>query len=387
MNKKIVFLLPLLLLFSCNMTNQTDVTDDKKSDISDNGESSKPTGKDKTLYGKSPMFDDPLGIYDKDPSIIVEGDKQYLFYTTNEVMNVTNDVIAMRVGTKGENGYTYSDAKICLRPSENGWDSVRVSNPDIVKGEFRYQNTKYSYLLAYQGNSKVKDKLYQIGFAVSNDLENWTKVGEEPIITYSSYALGSAYGCGSPSLVSYDEKGKLYCFYTYADSLITSTRVNYLDCSDLDNIVMGEPSSVSTHGLQDKNSDVIFNNADFLIDKGTNTLYVVRDRNPVMTMPATSDSVQVAKASLDILTNPFDHEWSMVFTAIDSLETAVLDGENETQEFGWERIYTPCFISNPYSVVNNVTSLDVAFTVSAEGTSSDNSYLYSPAIVDFHFDL
>ncbi len=387
MNKKIVFLLPFLLLFSCNRTTQSDITDDKKSDVTDNGDSSKPVGKEKTLYGKSPLFNDPLGIYDKDPSIIVEGDKQYIFYTTNEVMNVTNDVIAMRVGTKENDGYTYSDAKICLRPSENGWDSVRVSNPDVVKGEFNYQNTKYSYLLAYQGNSKVKDKIYQIGFAVSNDLENWTKVGDEPIITYSSYALGSAYGCGSPSLVSYDEKGKLYCFYTYADSLITSTRVNYLDCSDLDNIVMGEPSSVSTHGLQDKNSDVIFNNADFLIDKGTNTLYVVRDRNPVMTMPATSDSVQVAKASLDILTNPFDNEWSMVFTAIDSLETAVLDGENETQEFGWERIYTPCFISNPYSVVSNATSLDVAFTVSAEGSSSDTSYLYSPAIVDFHFDL
>ncbi len=387
MNKKIVFLLPFLLLFSCNRTTQSDITDDKKSDVTDNGDSSKPVGKEKTLYGKSPLFNDPLGIYDKDPSIIVEGDKQYIFYTTNEVMNVTNDVIAMRVGTKGIDGYTYSDAKICLRPSENGWDSVRVSNPDVVKGEFNYQNTKYSYLLAYQGNSKVKDKIYQIGFAVSNDLENWTKVGDEPIITYSSYALGSAYGCGSPSLVSYDEKGKLYCFYTYADSLITSTRVSYLDCSDLDNIVMGEPSSVSTHSLQDKNSDVIFNNADFLIDKGTNTLYVVRDRNPVMTMPATSDSVQVAKASLDILTNPFDNEWSMVFTAIDSLETAVLDGENETQEFGWERIYTPCFISNPYSVVSNATSLDVAFTVSAEGSSSDTSYLYSPSIVDFHFDL
>ncbi len=387
MNKKIVFLLPFLLLFGCNRTGLSDTADNNKSEMTDKGESSKPNGKEKTLYGKSPMFDDPLGIYDKDPSIIEEGDKQYLFYTTNEVMNVSGDVIAMRVGTREGDRYTYSDAKICLRPSDNGWDSVRVSNPDVVKGEFSYQNTKYSYLLAYQGNSKTKDKIYQIGFAVSNDLMTWTKVGKEPIITYSSYALGSAYGCGSPSLVSYDEKGKLYCFYTYADSLITSTRVNYLDCSDLDNIVMGEPSSVSTHGLQDKNSEVIFNNADFLIDKGTHTLYVVRDRNPVMTLPSTSDSVQVAKASLDILTNPFDNEWSIVFSAIDSMETAVLDGENETQEFGWERIYTPCFISNPYSVVENATSLSLAFSVSAEGSSADTSYLYSPAIVDFYFDL
>lgn len=150
---------------------------------------------------------------------------------------------------------------------------------------------------------------------------------------------------------------------------------------------MGEPSAVSTHGLQDKNADVIFNNADFMIDKGSNTLYVVRDRNPVMTMPATSDSVQVAKASLDILTNPFDNEWELVMPAIDNIETSVLDGGSETQEYGWERIFSPCFITNAYSVVENATTLDVAFSVSAEGSASDSSYIYSPAIVAFSVEL
>lgn len=396
MKKLIALLFPLLVLTGCNgngennSTSSTTVSSNTPISSTTNissSSSSSHQGTPKTLYGIAPIFDDPLGIYDKDPSIIVEGDKQYVFYTTNEIENVTNDVIAMRVGTKQGDKYVYSDAKVCLRPSENGWDSVRVSNPDIVKGEFKYQGTTYSYLLAYQGNSKVKDKIYEIGFAVSNDLENWTKVGDKAVITYSSYALGSAYGCGAPSLVSYDQKGKVYCFYTYADALITSTRVNYLDCSDLDNIVMGEPSAVSTHGLQDKNADVIFNNADFMIDKGSNTLYVVRDRNPVMTMPATSDSVQVAKASLDILTNPFDNEWELVMQAIDNIETSVLDGGSETQEYGWERIFSPCFITNAYSVVENATTLDVAFSVSAEGSASDSSYIYSPAIVAFSVEL
>ena len=396
MKKIFALLLPLFVLVGCNngtnttssvISSTTSNTQVTSSTTSSSSSTSTFTGTPKTLYGIAPIFDDPLGIYDKDPSVIVEGDKQYVFYTTNEVENVSGDVIAMRVGTKQGDKYVYSDAKICLRPSENGWDSVRVSNPDVVKGEFKYQGTTYSYLLAYQGNSKVKDKIYEIGFAVSNDLENWTKVGDKAVITYSSYALGSAYGCGAPSLVSYDQKGKVYCFYTYADALITSTRVNYLDCSDLDNILMGEPSAVSSHGLQDKNADVIFNNADFMIDKGTNTLYVVRDRNPVMTMPATSDSVQVAKASLDILTNPFDNKWELVIPAIDNIETSVLDGGTETQEFGWERIYSPCFVSNSYSVVENATQLQVAFSVSAEGSATDTSYVYSPAIVLFDVEL
>ncbi len=356
--------LPLLLLGSCGKTSTPHEA--------------------KTNYGIVPIFDDDLGIYDKDPSVFLEDNTKYIFYTTNEEYFVSGDVIAMRKGTQNDKGeWNFSERKIVLRPSENDWDSMRVSNPDVIRGTFTYQETEYLYLMAFQGTSKVKDKLYQIGFAVSNDLENWVKVGKEPIITYSSYALGSAYGVGAPSLVSYDKKGKFYCFYTYADALVTTTRVNYFDATDLDQILMGEPSTVSTIGLEDKSGSVVFNNADFTIDQETNTLYCVRDRNPVMTLPATSDSVQVAKADLKILTNPNDYRWTLIARGISDLDTAVMDGD-EDQSFGWERIYSPCFVRDAYSLVQVNETLDICFTVSATGVGSDNDYyLYSGAITQY----
>ena len=172
------------------------------------------------------------------------------------------------------------------------------------------------------------------------------------------------------------DQGRSLTTSSLSRRLISSSGLRVIESS-----LTGESLAVN------KNADVIFNNADFMIDKGSNTLYVVRDRNPVMTMPATSDSVQVAKASLDILTNPFDNEWELVMPAIDNIETSVLDGGSETQEYGWERIFSPCFITNAYSVVENATTLDVAFSVSAEGSASDSSYIYSPAIVAFSVEL
>lgn len=369
MKKKLLLLIPVFLLIGCSFN---------------------PVEKfiPKTNYGIPPMFDDTLGIYDKDPSIFVEDEKEYVFYTTNERRFESGDVIAVRIGEKDGSGrIKYGDSKIILKPSENDWDSMRVSNPDVIKGEFKYQNNDYSYLMAFQGTSKIKDKLYQIGFAVSNDLLNWTKVGNEPIIKYSSYAYGSAYGVGSPSLVSYNQESKFYCFYTYADALITTTRVSYFDCSNLDDIKTSEPSTVSSRGLRDKSGDVVFNNADFMIDKETETLYVVRDRNPVMTLPATSDSIQVAKADLKILTNPNENEWTLINSGISDIDTAVLDGE-ESQEFGWERIFSACFVSDAYGNTLDLEYLDIAFTVSAVGVGSEtNDYLYSGAIVRYEVDL
>lgn len=147
-----------------------------------------------------------------------------------------------------------------------------------------------------------------------------------------------------------------------------------------------EPSALSSHGLQDKNADVVFNNADFVIDKEKESIYVVRDRNPVMSMPATSDSIQIAKANLNILTNPFDYQWEIIYSAISDLDTAVLDSDDPNQEFGWER-----FILHALSLIltENLFLLNkrIAFSVSAVGNSGDTQYIFTPAIVEYDVEL
>ncbi len=367
MRKQMVTLLSAFLLVGCG--NKTSATSEKPFTP-------------KTNYGIPPVFSDPLGIYDKDPCVLEEGGKTYLFYTTNENEFEEGDVLAMRIGEKTAEGtITYGERNIILTPSANSWDSSRISNPSVIKGVFPFEGHTYSYLLAYQGTSKVKDKLYQIGFAFSDNLTDWKRAGKEPMIKYSSYAYGSSYGLGAPSLVSYDKAGKFYCFYTYADSLITTTRVSYFSFGE-GGIKTSEPSAVSSKGLEDKSGDVVFNNADMMLSSDGRTLYCVRDRNPVLSLPATSDSIQVAKADISLLTAPTEFTWELVTRSISDLDTAVLDGTEE-QEFGWERIYSACFKTDAYGR-KDTDRLNVYFTVSATGEGNDkDDYRYSGAIVNY----
>ena len=113
--KNLKFLLPIILLVSCG---------DNNSEIFIN----------KTNYGIAPIFNDSLGINDKDPSVFKENGKEYIFYTTNEEMFVNKDCIALRIGQENSNGtMEYEKARIVLRASDNDWDSMRVSNPDVIK--------------------------------------------------------------------------------------------------------------------------------------------------------------------------------------------------------------------------------------------------------------
>ena len=72
--------IPLVLLASCNNANSSSsssINSNSSFSTSSNSTSSSSSSSlfvHKTNYGIAPIFDDPLGIYDKDPSIFIKTD-------------------------------------------------------------------------------------------------------------------------------------------------------------------------------------------------------------------------------------------------------------------------------------------------------------------------
>ena len=107
-----------------------------------------------------------------------------------------------------------------------------------------------------------------------------------------------------------------------------------------------------------------------------------------MTLPATANSIQIAEVDLAILTDPTNMTY--VWTQIsDVIEDSTTIDPAVAGSFGWERIYTPCFIASNNSVIgNDATGVNIAFTVSNVGeTAADTNYQYSPAIVELRVDF
>lgn len=336
----------------------------------------------KSSDGVAAIFDEEMGFYNTAATILqLDETTRLVYYTTNENKNVADDVIAFRKGTLVDGEYVYEDRQIVLTPSENSWDSVRVNNADVVKGEFKYNDTTYNYLMAYSGNAIEAEKQYQVGLAVSVLPEGpWVKVGDQPFIEYDPVVYGSTYGAASPSLVSYNNKGQVRLFVTFADTNLTGTRVYDLDLSDLNNVIgLDAHRYVSVLGLEDKDLGVhpMLNNADFAIDKETGNLYVVRDRNPLAsTNPTVADSLQVAVADVKIL-NEITPSWEIIKNISDR-DTV---NEDDSKSLGWSRIYSGSFLTDAYGHLLDSSEITVVYTSSLVASSiSDETYRFSPAI-------
>ena len=380
MKKKLFIIIPLALLalVSCGKNNKNSTS--AKTENGSNG-TVEEVFEAKPVDGIAPLFDEGLGYFNTNPSIIdVSENERYVFYTVNEKYKQESYNIAVRKATKEGSEWKYGEKKIILRPSENGWDKNRVLACDVVKGNFTYQNETYSYLMAYEGNNSKSEVHFSIGLAVSKTLDgDWIKVGTEPIIKYNPNEYGlNGWGCGQPSLVSYDKQGKVYLFYTLGEPMLSEQRVCEMDASNLDNIKKNSFHSIlNTDGLLDYDSNVAFVDADFAIDETTNELISVRNVNPVSsTPPMTYKAVQVAKMPLAGMYK-LDSSWTIIEEKVNMLD---LD-DPEHDKDGWERVLSGCIISDPYSRAS-VNNLSIGMTVTSWNEET-NAYLFYQTITAY----
>ena len=341
-----------------------------------------PGGKEnaKPVDGSPILFDETMDFYNTDPSVIIEGEVKYIFYTVNSEAQAGKATIAVRKATKSEGAWVYGEKKTVITPSNEGFDSFSASNADVIKGVFKYKGQTYSYLMAYQGCENTAAKNHKIGFAVANQADGeWVKV--ENLLIES--AVTTAYGVAQPSLISYDKAGKVVVCYSHDWGTHTSQMFREMIAEDLSNPVLGVENGFATNGLKEGDSLITFNNADFAYDSESGYLYVVRDYNPAAAKGCKlNTAVQVAKILFkDVFST--EAKWSIVEDKVDWRD---LRDANDAEKLGWVYVYSACIQADEYGQVNGAESFDLAITV----TSYDQEtfeYLYYQTITECVIEL
>ena len=313
----------------------------------------------KPVDGIPLAFDDGTEYYSVSPSVIVENDEMYAYYTSNKTAHKRDGAVALRKASLKNGEWEFGERQIVLEASETGWDAGSVGDADVVKGNFGYQSKTYSYLMAYQGCADKSERNQQIGAALAERPEGPFIKLPEPIVQYDASVSGYAWGVGQPSLISEDNGGKIRLYYTVGEESFTYTMTAELDCSDCGNIKGAESAfMMPVQGLSDGvRNETVFNNAGFA--KSGDMLFVVRDFNPVAAIePTVSTAVQLARMSVaDVYS--VDCAWTVLDERINDIDLA---GEGDLN--GWQRVYSASVVKDGYGNVYGA-NVTLALTVTA----------------------
>lgn len=315
-------------------------------------------------------------VYNYCPSVIKEKNDYHIYYCANSEDNVIEDYIYYTNSVvDGENIY-YSDGKIVLEPSENGWDSRHVCDPSVIEGNFMYKGTEYKYLMAYLGCSSSDNQNNKIGLAVSNEYDTgWEKVGSYPFINFSydkKHSDSFQWGVGQASLLQYGEYTLV--FYTKGTWNLTSTILEVWDLSNLDCPVQINKFTVSNKGTSD-----FISNADFaFID---DYLYMICDKHPF------------AGYQLNIVADASKIYRTPIQEGIHVLKNCVWEPVDELAEdnTGSSKNHNACLVRNPAgkwvnevlytSAVEKRSFLDSLWTyrinIYRKQSGDSNKYVYS----------
>ena len=239
-----------------------------------------------TSYQKQFDAKNANGIYNYCPTTIeLDDGTRYIYYCTNQTSYRVVDYVGCRKGTpNGDGTYTWGAEKVVLSPSDDLWDAMHTCDPSVIKGSFTYGGTEYAYLMAYLGCTSTDNQENKVGLAVSNSPDGeFIRVGTAPIVDFTKDSSSSVFqwGVGQPSIVSIDNAGKVWLFYTRGDLNGTRTVVRECDFSNLDAPVLGNEVKVATTGLVELDGDKdIINNADFAYDKAHDRFYSASDCHP-----------------------------------------------------------------------------------------------------------
>lgn len=375
----LILMVAIMAISVCACREET--PDDSSSSSSTGGDIVTPTITPKPVDGSPLLFDEGMEFYNTAPSVLdVSENERYVFYTVNEVALETKSAIAVRKATKENGAWTYGEKQVVLTASQNGFDSCGVSDCDVVKGNFAYKGTDYSYIMAYEGTDNITRKNHKISFALANDLMGeWIKVSEIVL----SAADSDGFGISQPSLVNYDKANKLMLFYSIDRVTYTVEALKEMDAADMENVKWGVENVLSEKGLKDKNDFVTFNNSDFAYDSANGMLYVVRNQNPASSQGTQLETaVQVNKILLtDLFTATA--EWSIVKERI---EWKDLRDENDEESMGWAYVYAASIAADAYGFVDNATNFDVALSVTSYDQNTFD-YLYYQTITQFNVQL
>lgn len=364
-------------------------------------------------YETGLMFDEKIGTsyYNYCNSTIVKGDDAYLWYCRNRGSAVQGDRIAFRQGKKKNGVWHWSEPVYALDPAEEtAWDCAGQCDPNVIKGEFNYENKKYEYLMAYLGGDGAGNYGCTFGFAVAESIYGpWKRVHTiSPLISFTDLYPNAGnldpeqsylWGAGQPSMISADKKGRILLFYTYHTDVDLGTDTSWTvvaerwDFSDLDNPVQEFSVKMRARGLKRRTgAEDTFTNADFMYDPERQVLYVATDVHPFGLAYKDGDAYpdnmpnigRIAYADLTLENESVVGD-TLNLTDGDMLWTDIIQISKENT--GCSRNSNLGFFRDEYGYMAYPDKLEWGFSSSATSPVEDNSLYYTWRIYRYEYEL
>lgn len=323
------------------------------------------------------LFGDDINgnFYNYCPTIMIEGGTtMHIWYCSNKDTGIVVDHVAYRKGTLTSDGkWTFTEKEYALTPTKGTWDQVHVCDPSVVKGNFKYNDEEYHYLMAYLGCNTYDCTINEVGIAVSKAPNGpFIKIDEiNPIADYkktieehnNDETWKKSWGYGQPSLVSIDKMGKVMLFYTAGTPKSTYTIAEEWDLSNLNNPKKLASKDVTNTGVTNASGGIdVINNADFAYDPATKNLICVKEDSPY----ANNGGVNWITGSNTLIYMELDKDETS------PMHTIVSDSNATWKKFqtisknttGFERNHNMGLVTDEYGWVISSTKIGVVYTMS-----------------------
>lgn len=321
-------------------------------------------------------------FYNYCPSIKIENNEMNAFYCTNKEWGNVTDYIGYRNGKIVDGTLKFKKEELVIGPTEDTWDQRHTCDPTVIKGEFKYENETYEYLMAYLGCIPSDCTLNETGIAVSHSYNGpWVKCNGyktgttesiNPIVPYSDFDCATnSWGTGQPSLMSIDKKGRVLLLTTVGCKSGSFMDVREYDFSDINNYQLIRQSKVFTDGIEGTKR---VNNADYCYDAENKKFFMAKGRSPFggdgQTPNFIADTVDVYFVDASSYDNPFDiffdNGRTKGWERIGSITKALS---------GYPRNHNTGLVTDAYGHMYRTDRIGVAFTSSQYGSVSAMTYL------------
>lgn len=300
------------------------------------------------------------GYYNYAPSVIEnEYNIRYAFLCQNKNPFEIVDYVYLYKGVPSKEGYKWQPGTELIGPSDEGWDTHHICDPDVREFKVSYNGEEYNWIMTYLGVDQWHNH-NQIGLAYSKSIEGpWIKFDQNPLISYEDR---TTWGVGqSTSIVIDSTTIRLF----YSSTLIPGKNFVYRDIKldDLNNIEFGEEKNIP--GMFTNNYPAFSRNHVFIVseeirkddyDIGIPTW--IGNYSVLRYLPITKD-----------LSTPVD-EWIEI-------------GHVGPNESGFPRNHNPGILTDSKGYMLNENELIMYFTTAV--ISED--WLWSYDLYSAHFDL
>lgn len=340
-------------------------------------------------------------FYNYCPSMFIENNEAHVYYCTNKEEGKVTDYVGYRKGIIKNNKVKYDDEpSFVLTHGEMGsWDSRHDCDPSVIKGEFKYHDENYNYLMAFLGCVPSDCTQNETGIAVSKTPNGpWIKCDFKkdgvtkinPLVKCSEFSTNStSWGTGQPSLVSVDKKGRVLLFTTIGATNGTFTNLREYDFSDIDNYsLIRERTSISAAGIKGTaNGSNFINNGDYAYDEVNRRVLMVKERQFFGSDGKGPDFIGDTLDVYYIDDTEGKNVGDVLFAGNNTTKTWKVLGTIDKNLTGFLRNHNAGLITDPYARVDATKTLGVAFTRSDEEYGNNWTYLNTYRIYATAFDF